>query len=104
MTFTNEGLAKKLLILRKKSGLTQEEVAAHLNVNRSTYAYYETADTAPSYNTLLSLCEFYGVSTDWFIMGKARTEFEEQLNADLLIVKGLDREGIYDMFRMSKLR
>ncbi len=40
-------LAEKLIELRKAKGMTQSRIAEELNINRSTYAYYERSTTPP---------------------------------------------------------
>ena len=38
-----------------------------LNVSRTTYYNYENELTFPSFNTLLTLADFYGVSIDYLL-------------------------------------
>ena len=40
--------SERLRKIRKASGMTQQEIADHLNMQRSTYAYYETGATPSS--------------------------------------------------------
>lgn len=53
-----------LKLLRKKRGLSQQDVAAAINVARSTYTQYETGKRLPSIDVLTKLAEYFGVSTD----------------------------------------
>ena len=48
--------------LRKERGLTQQQVAEHLNIDRSTYAYYESGRTQLNINVIVNLAHFYKVS------------------------------------------
>ena len=48
--------------LRKERGLTQQQVADHLNVDRSTYAYYESGRTRLNINIVVDLAHFFKVS------------------------------------------
>ena len=48
----NKNLGNLLKIYRKNSLLTQQQVADALNINRTTYTYYETGKTEPSIDTL----------------------------------------------------
>ncbi len=59
-------LAKMLSQLRKKNGLRQADVAELLNVCRSTYSYYESGKTEPSFNTLCKLATIFGVDVQDF--------------------------------------
>ena len=45
---SKEELGKNLRLKRERRGWTQQEGAAKLYVDRSTYAYYETGKTEPS--------------------------------------------------------
>jgi len=47
--------------LRKERGLTQQQVADYLNVDRSTYAYYESGRSKVSIDTVVKLAHFYQV-------------------------------------------
>lgn len=62
-----ESFAKKLISARKKTGLSQYEVAEETGIARSTIASYETARTQPDIENLGILADFYNVSTDWLI-------------------------------------
>ena len=48
--------------LRKERGLTQQQVAEQLNIERSTYAYYESGRTRMNMNVIVGLAHFYQVS------------------------------------------
>jgi len=48
--------------LRKERGLTQQQVANHLNIDRSTYAYYESGRTLTNIDVMINLAHFYKVS------------------------------------------
>lgn len=55
-------ISKILRKLRENSGLTQQQVAETLNIDRSTYAYYETGKTTPDINTIIKLAKIFNVS------------------------------------------
>jgi len=48
--------------LRIENGLTQQEVADRLFMDRSTYTYYEIGRTKPSIEFLIDLAHLHGVS------------------------------------------
>lgn len=62
--------SERLRLLRKANALTQKEVAKQLNIDRSTYAYYETDKTRPDYDTLQRLCRIFGVNLDYILGGE----------------------------------
>ncbi|NLP47352.1 MAG: helix-turn-helix transcriptional regulator [Clostridiales bacterium] len=57
-------LSRTLRMFRLNSRLTQQEVANLLNVDRSTYTYYETGKTKPDLDTLMKLCCIFDTSLD----------------------------------------
>ena len=48
--------------LRKERGLTQQQVADHLGIDRSTYAYYESGRARVNIDVVIKLAHFYKVS------------------------------------------
>ena len=44
---------------RQKSGYTQQQVANLLNIERSTYSYYESGKTVPDIKTLSKIAEIF---------------------------------------------
>lgn len=61
--------AQRLRQLRKMSGMTQRELSEHLQLERSTYAYYETGVTTPSFDTLQRLAREFQVPIDYLLGG-----------------------------------
>lgn len=57
----------QLQALRKQKGLTQGEISEILGVKLSTYQKYERDVIFPSYDTLLKIADFYGVTTDYLL-------------------------------------
>lgn len=55
---------ERLRELRIKFGYTQNQISRMLNIDRSTYAYYETGKTRPDVTSLILLAKIYGVSLD----------------------------------------
>ena len=49
---------------RECLGLTQEQVAQALHIDRSTYAYYELGRSNPSLEAIVRLANIFGVTTD----------------------------------------
>jgi len=52
---------------RESCELSQQQVANTLNVDRSTYTYYETGKTTPSASTLLKLAKVFNVPCSIFL-------------------------------------
>ena len=57
----------RLKSLRTSAKLTQQEVALHLGVDRTTYVKYERGDSDPPSSTLIRLADMFGVSVDYIL-------------------------------------
>ena len=55
--------------LRKKSGLSQEELAEKLNVSRQAVSKWETGAAVPTADKLAEIADFFGVSLDMLMRG-----------------------------------
>lgn len=58
---------EKLKALREDKDLTQKQIADILNVNQITYSQYERGKRALPLEHLKTLCEYYGVSSDYIL-------------------------------------
>ena len=56
---------ERLRQLREQRGFTQQKVAEFLNIERSTYSYYELGKTRPDIETLKKLSRLFEVSIDY---------------------------------------
>lgn len=57
-------LADKIINLRKKNGMSQEELAEKMNVSRQSVSKWEGAQSVPDLNKIIMLSEIFGVTTD----------------------------------------
>lgn len=93
-------LGKTLKELRLSKKLNQSDLAKLLNIDRTTYGKYETGDSSPDYDKLLTLADFFGVSTD-YLLGRNN---DLRSKEPVLIVK---EESIEDLpiafFRSSNM-
>ena len=60
-------LADKIIDLRKKAGMSQEELAEKLGVSRQSISKWEGAQSTPDLNRILQLSEIFNVSTDYLL-------------------------------------
>lgn len=67
-------LADKIIELRKKSGLSQEELAEKMNVSRQSVSKWEGAQSIPDLDKILALSQIFGVSTDYLLKDDFETE------------------------------
>ena len=59
-------IAETLRCLRVRADFSQQNIADILNLNRSTYTYYETGKTTPDVRTLNKIAHIFGVSIEVF--------------------------------------
>lgn len=62
-------LGEKLRALRKRSGLSQEELADNLGISRQTASKWENGQAVPGLEGLVALSDFYGVPIDGIVRG-----------------------------------
>ena len=60
-------LGEKLQLLRRSRGLSQEQLAAELNVSRQAVSKWECGDAAPDLDKLRAICTYFSVTTDYLI-------------------------------------
>lgn len=67
MKDTRTIISENLQQLRKEKKLTQLELAEKFNYSDKAVSKWENGDTLPDIETLLQLCEFYGVTLDYLV-------------------------------------
>lgn len=75
--------SERLTALRKKCGMSQEQLAEKLQVTRQTVSKWETAQSTPELAYIVQLSEILGVSTDCLLKGvcdQASTEKAQSKN------------------------
>ena len=60
----NIEIANRLVTLRKKNGLSQEELADKIGISRQAVSKWERAESSPDTDNLIALARLYGVSLD----------------------------------------
>lgn len=81
--------------LREARGLRQEDVAAVLNTKRQSVSRYETNKHDPDLGTLLKLCDYFGVTSD-YLLGRSEVPTQEISADEWALVRGyreLSEEG-----------
>ncbi len=61
--------AENMQYLRKRDGLTQEELAEKLDVSRQSVSKWETGEAFPETEKLIALCDMFGVNLDSLLRG-----------------------------------
>lgn len=60
-------LAEKIMFERKKTGLSQEQLADKLGITRQAISKWEAGSAVPELSKLLALSEVFGVSIDYLV-------------------------------------
>lgn len=69
--------SEKLIRLRKREGISQEELASYLEVSRQAVSRWEQGTADPSTSNLLALAKLFGVSAEELLRQVDRTDAEE---------------------------
>lgn len=84
----------KLIALRKKRGLSQEELAEKLNVSRQSVSKWESNNTYPETEKIVQICNLFNCSMDDLINDKVididQVERKEKSNLNISIDSLLD--------------
>ncbi|MDE7218192.1 MAG: helix-turn-helix domain-containing protein [Oscillospiraceae bacterium] len=70
-------LAENLQYLRAREGVTQEQLAERLDVSRQSVSKWESGASFPEMDTLLKLCDMFGVDMDTLLRGSAERSLSE---------------------------
>ena len=75
---------------RMRRGLTQEQVAARMNVTFTYYGRYERGEAKPSLDRLAEICEILSVPIeDMFIGTYDTSNYEEPVSPDAVVTSFL---------------
>lgn len=59
--------SEKLIRLRRKAGLSQEQLAAQLDVTRQSVSKWESGSAVPELGKLIALSDLFGVTIDYLV-------------------------------------
>ena len=79
MKGTNNMLGKKLLELRKKKGLSQEELGERIDVTRQTISNWELDVTSPNPEQLKKLSKELNISIDELLDNDIQNVIEKKV-------------------------
>lgn len=65
--FERDKFAKRLLLLRKRNGASQETLASLLGITRTQISDMENGKAGTSLERLVALSEYFGVTTDYLL-------------------------------------
>lgn len=70
-------LADKIINLRKKNGMSQEDLAEKIGVSRQAVSKWEGAQSIPDLDKIILMSSLFGVSTDFLLKDEMEEDVEE---------------------------
>ena len=61
-------LSEKIMMLRKKEGWSQEELANHLQISRQAVSKWESGQSMPDTDKIIQLSQLFQVTTDYLLL------------------------------------
>ncbi len=89
-------------IFRKKSGLTQEEVAEKLGVTRQAVAKWERGETSPDVEFCIMLAELYGTTVDALLCNSYIAEDDDNSKKHAFGVAKVNDKGQITLPKMAR--
>lgn len=78
----NIEIANRLVQMRKKNNLSQEELAAKLGISRQAVSKWERAESSPDTDNLIMLARLYNISLDDLLKTEGPVEPESHTSTD----------------------
>ncbi|HHP8293155.1 TPA: LexA family protein [Acinetobacter baumannii] len=76
-----ETLGTRLKNLRKSKKLTQQQVADAIGVSKTSVIYWEKDENLPKYDSLMTLAQILGVTSDYLLSGKGSDSLDKNVSA-----------------------
>ena len=88
-------MGARIAALRKRSGLSQSDLAQQLQCSASAVGMYEQGRREPSADLLVRLARLFDVSTDYLLTGAVPEHRDQQALAEtlLLAIRGAEQMG-----------
>ena len=97
--------SKQLIHLRNIRGMSQEELAALMDVTRQSVSKWETNQTYPDSEKLIRLSEIFEVSTDYLLKGTETEITYGQYNSQAGVQMSAEVNDILDhVYHMSRIK
>ncbi|MCI1965958.1 MAG: helix-turn-helix domain-containing protein [Oscillospiraceae bacterium] len=94
---------ERLRELRIKSGYTQNQIAKILNIDRSTYSYYELGKTTPDVSALIILAKVFNISINELLADESGPSSVADSNIKSSYVRGKKNSShIYELSPLEK--
>ena len=81
-------ISEKILLQRKKKGISQETLANALNVSRQSVSKWESSQSVPDMDKIIALSNYFNVTTDYLL----KDQIETIDNVDSYSSKNIDMQ------------
>ena len=75
-------IGEKIYQLRKTAGITQEQLASHLNVSRQTVSKWESGGSVPDIDSVVKISKLFQISLDELLLDDSAETVEEQAQGE----------------------
>ena len=82
----------KISELRKKKGLSQEQLAEMLNVTKQSVSNWESGRSLPEIDKIVELSKIFGVSTDYLLINESSEKNPDEINITYDEVSSSDKQ------------
>lgn len=93
-------ISKNITDLRKKKGITQEQLAVGINISPQAVSKWETNTSQPDTQTLPLIADYFGVSIDYLFYGQdiSYDEIYEKVFRKVFAHEQMSKESFEDAF------
>ncbi len=85
-------IGQRIKFLRESLNLSQQEVADKTGISRGNISNYEKDRVSPAADTIIALCAYFDISSDWLLTGRERGTNGNNVEN---IVDALESKGSY---------
>lgn len=96
-------LADKIIMLRKKNGWSQEELANRLHISRQSVSKWEGAQSVPDLDKILQMSKLFGVSTDYLLKDELEEAEYTQTDDDFAELRRVSMEEANEFLRVKSV-
>ena len=66
-------ISQKILLQRKKKGISQEDLANALNVSRQAVSKWESSQSVPDMDKIVAFSSYFNITTDYLLKDEIET-------------------------------
>ena len=74
---------EKLIQLRRKEGMSQEQLAAEIGITRQSVSKWESGSTLPELTKLIAISELFNVSVDYLVKDSMEEDFFKEISSNI---------------------